>query len=879
MRTLLFLLIIISVYPLLAQAKEYSRKKTIAYPLHSTAPKIDGLLDDAVWKNIPAENDFTQYNPVEGVNPSEQTKFKILYDEDNIYFGIMCYDSSPDSILARLSRRDDIDQSDFVGVGLDSYLDRRTGFIFGVNAAGVRFDAVFSNDGQNMDESWDPVWEAATVLSDSGWSAELRIPYSQLRYADKEEQIWGLQVYRKIYRKQEEDFWQYIPKDAAGFVSYFGNLYGIKNISAPKRLELLPYGVASLNTYPAEAGNPFATGSDKSINFGLDGKYGLTSDLTVDFTVNPDFGQVEADPSVMNLSAFETYYEEKRPFFVEGKNIFSFPLAMGDGDFSRESLFYSRRIGRSPHYYPGSSDGFNADYVDMPEQTRILGAAKLSGKTKEGWSIGILDGVTNREQAVIDSAGRRKNVPVEPLTNYFVGRLQKDFDEGNTSVGGMLTATNRRIVDDHLKFLNRAAYTGGIDLRRQWAQKTYSMSLKLAGSHLVGDPEAIRLVQESSARYFQRPDAKHVSLDTTRTSLNGFGGSFNFGRFGNSPWQFAAGTVWRSPGFELNDLGYLRKADNIISFAWGGYRLYNPKWIFRRANINANVWQGWNFGGDRLFRGGNINGGAQFLNYWGFYMGVNRQAPGLSSTLLRGGPMARTEGSWRGWFSFYSDERKIWRLSINGSASKNDDEISESYALMGSFRLRIGDQLSVQLNPFYDRTIENLQYVTTASFGNDNRYIFGLLNQHTFGLTIRLNYSPTPDLSIQYYGQPFVSTGDYSTFKHITRPRAIGANRYHVYTGEQLHRDGDGDYQIDENGDGRTDYSFGNPNFNFRQFRSNLVVRWEYLPGSTLYLVWSQDRTGFDDNGTFHPGDEFKALFGEPADNIFLIKASYWFSI
>ena len=879
MRFIIFLFFIFSIIPLFAQNKKYSRKKTQAYHLQGSAPKIDGQLDDPVWQLIPAENDFTQYNPVEGTQPSEQTRFKILYDEDNLYIAVMAYDSSPDSIMARLARRDDIDQSDFVGIGLDSYYDRRTSFIFAVNAAGVRFDAVFSNDGQNQDDSWNPVWQASAAINDSGWSAEMRIPFSQLRYADKKEQIWGIQVLRNIYRKQEEDFWQYIPKDAAGLVSYFGDLYGIKNISAPKRLELLPYGVTSLDKYPAESGNPFATGTDTKFNLGLDGKYGLTSDMTVDFTINPDFGQVEADPSVINLSAFETYYQEKRPFFIEGKNIFSFPLAIGDGDFSRESLFYSRRIGRTPHYYPSGDDGFNADYVDMPEQTRILGAAKLSGKTKNGWSIGVLDGVTKREKATIDSSGVRKDVPVEPLTNYFVSRLQKDFDAGNSSVGGMFTATNRRIVDEHLKFLNRSAYTGGIDLRHQWDDKTYSFSLKLAGSHLVGDPEAITLVQKSSARYYQRPDAQHVSLDTTRTSLSGYGGSFNFGRFGNSPWQFIVGSVWRSPGFELNDLGYLRQADNIIGFGWVGYNLYNPAWIFRRASINTNFWQGWNFAGDRLFVGGNINGGGQFLNYWGFRLGINRQGPGLSSTLLRGGPMAHTEGSWRGWLNFYSDERKFWRISGNGSVSKNDDGISKSYNISGSLTMRLGDPFSIQLSPFYNEVVENLQYVSTESFVDEDRYIFGRLNQHTLGMTIRLNYSPMPDLSIQYYGQPFVSTGSYSVFKHISKPRATGSARYHVYTEDQIVRDTDNTYRIDENGDGVTDYSFDNPNFNFHQFRSNLVIRWEYLPGSTLYLVWSQDRTGFDDNGEFRPGQEIKALFKEDSYNIFLIKASYWFSI
>ncbi len=859
---------------------EYSRKTCFAYRVKSESPKIDGRLDDAAWKSVPYQDSFVQINPVENIPPTEKTNFKVVYDDRNIYFAIMAYDSEPDKIEALLSRRDDVDNSDFIGIGLDSYFDRRTAFVFGVNAAGVKYDAIISEDGNNQDESWDPVWEVKTMVTDSGWTAEMRIPFNQIRFADKQSHTWGFQVYRKIYRKQEEDMWQYISKDAAGVVSYFGDLKGLEGIKMPLRMELLPYSLSSMHTFQAEKGNPFTDGRDFRFDFGLDGKVGITGDLTMDFTILPDFGQVEADPSEVNLSAFETFFEEKRPFFIEGKNIFEFPLAIGDGDMAQEKIFYSRRIGRKAHYYPDEEDGFPNDYVNMPDQTRILGAAKISGKTSGGWSVGILDAVTNSERADIEYQGKKRKVTVEPLTNYLVSRLQKDFDQGNTSLGGIVTATNRDIRDDHLKFLNRSAYTGGIDFRHQWDDKTYFFNFKLFGSYLKGDPEAIELVQKSSARYFQRPDADYVKLDTTRTYLTGNGGTINIGRIGNGRWRFATGGIWRSPGLELNDIGFLRRADQIMNYVWIGYRINNPVGIFRRVNINFNEWQGWNYGGDRLFNGGNINGGVQFTNLWGVYIGVNREQDGYSPHLLRGGPLARNTGGWNFWMNVYSDESKNTQIGFSLRNHINDDKISKSFRLRLKLFQKVNTQLNFRLSPFYSYNRDNLQYITTEEFNGQDRYIFGRIVQNTFGFVFRLNYSPTPQLSIQYYGQPFISSGKYSHFKHITRPRAKGDDRYEEYSAQQISYDPDDEsYRIDENTDGNADYSFGFPDFNFKEFRSNMVVRWEYKPGSILFLVWAQNRTGFDETGDFEFGANFRQLFNVQPDNVFLVKLNYWFSI
>ena len=871
---------VLMVFTVAGATDEYSRKTCRAFRVNSKPPQIDGQLTDACWLKVPFQNSFVQINPVENTPPSQKTNFKVLYDDRNIYIGIIAYDNEPEKIETQITRRDKIEKSDFIAVGLDSYFDRRTAFVFGTNPSAVKMDVLLSEDGNRQDESWDPIWDVKTTITDSGWIVEMRIPFSQLRFSDKKEHTWGFQIIRRIYRNQEEDLWQYIPKNAAGMVSYFGNLTGIKGIKPPKRIEFLPYSVSKLHTFQAAQNDPFTDGRDFNFDFGLDGKIGLTSDLTVDYTFNPDFGQVEADPSVVNLSAFETFYQEKRPFFIEGKNIFEFRLAMGDGDMAQEKIFYSRRIGRSPHYYPNQDDGFSYDYIDMPEQTRILGAAKLSGKTQKGWSIGLLDAVTSPEKATIDDNGKRQRVTVEPLTNFLVSRLQKDFDRGNTSVGGMFTATNRKIKDEHLKFLNKSAYTGGFDFRHQWADKTYFLDLKLFGSHIMGDPRAIELVQKSSAHYFQRPDAKHVSLDTTRTTLSGYGGSFNIGRIGNGNWRFATGGLWRSPGLELNDLGFLRQADQIMHYIWIGYRLNNPVGIVRRANLNFNEWQGWNFAGERLFQGGNLNGGLQFTNLWGFYMGINRQQEAFSPHLLRGGPMARYTGSWNYWFNAYSDRSKDFQAQLFGRLSFNDDNIGRNYNMNLQLSQKISNRLNIELNPFYSFNLDNLQYVSTQKFNNEDRYIFARITQNTFGLVFRLNYSPTPNLSLQYYGQPFVSAGKYTHFKRITNPRAKGNGRFQEFDGQQIHYvAGDKQYEIDENGDGLVDYSLSYPDFNFKEFRSNLVIRWEYQPGSTLFLVWAQSRNDFVNAGLFKAGSDFKRLFDTEPDNIFLIKLNYWLSL
>lgn len=858
-------------------SKADNKRNYNAERLLTNPPRIDGKLDDAVWKHGEWQGSFVQNEPYNKSEPSQQTEFKILYDDDHIYVAINAFDSAPDSIVKRVIRRDNMD-GDMVGIGIDSYFDQRTAFLFLVNAAGVKIDLINSNDGQSEDPTWDPIWYVKTSVDEKGWVAEMQIPLGELRFANFREHIWGLQVARIIHRKQEMSFWQHIPKDAPGFVHQFGLLTGIDNVE-PKRLaEVSPYTVAQAETFKKQVGNPFADGNSSKFSGGIDGKIGITNDLTVNFTVNPDFGQVEADPSEVNLTAHETYFQEKRPFFIEGRNIYNFNLMSGDGDNSAENLFYSRRIGRVPQFCPSLNDD---EYADFPGNTSILGALKLSGKTNSGWSLGLLESVTGKELAELDIQGNRSFKTVEPLTNYFVSRLQKDFDKGNTILGAMVTATNRHLNDSSLFFLHRSAYTAGLDFKHLWKEKTYSVSIKAFFSHVAGEEEAILRTQTSSARYFQRPDATHISVDSTRTSLSGHGGTIEFMKAGNGRVNYASFLNWKSPGLELNDIGYVRNTDEIFHVIWVGYRIWDPFSIFRRLNINFNVWNGFDFNGTHIYKGGNVNLNTQFKNYWSFGGGINYQGEGVSKSFLRGGPSLRLPDGINNWLNISSDNRKKVSISLNASNfwSLENHLRSQSYGLTVSYRPV--DALSLSVRPTFSYNQPELQYVAQRTYENESRYIQASLDQKTYSLTLRLNYSITPDFSIQYYGAPFFSTGKYTNFKYITNPHADGfKERFAIYTEDQISFNSEEkQYYIDENSDGTTDYNFDKPDFNAMFLNSNLVARWEYRPGSVVFLVWSQGRSQYDTNGDFMMHSDFSDIFEIHPHNVFLIKFSYRFGL
>jgi hypothetical protein len=854
------------------------KKVYITRHVNPHAPAIDGKIDEPAWDKVEWAGGFIQHEPDENQPPTEPTSFKILYDDKNLYVAIRAEDSQAKMIERRISRRDNV-EGDLVGILLDSYCDQRTAFCFYVNAAGVKKDELMTNNGEGEpDGSWDPIWDVETAVDGQGWTAEMRIPFSQLRFGAKEEHVWGLEVLRNLFRKNETEIWQPIPRNAPGVVHLFGELRGISGIRPPRQFELMPYAVAKGLTFPRVDGNPFATGRNGTLYGGLDGKVGVTNDLTMNFTVNPDFGQVEADPSVVNLTAFETYYEEKRPFFIEGRNILNFQIMGGDGDSSSDNLFYSRRIGRLPQAEASAGEGA---FVKTPSATSILGAFKLTGKTRSGLSIGVLESVTGRENARVFENGLYTRTPVEPLTNYFGLRLQKDFNQGGTILGGMVTATNRSLRNDSLRFLHDEAYSGGFDFMHSWRNKTYALEFNSVFSYVRGTPEALLRTQTSSVRYFQRPDASYLSLDPTRTSLFGHGGTATFGKQGGGHLAFIVGGTWRSPGLELNDMGYLRQADEIMEFAWAGYRFYKPFSIFRSLNINANQWRGWNFGGENIFDGGNINVHADFKNYWNAGFGINRNASGLSASALRGGPSLLSAGRWNTWVQVETDMRSKVRFEVMGFTQDADNGDARTREIEAGVVINPSRALSLALTPGYTTNRSELQYIATTSFAGEPRYIFGAISQKTVSLTIRLNYSLNPELSVQFYGQPFIGSGQYSRFKRITEPRSrVWDARYRIFAGSELALDGaSGLYSVDENGDGAPDYTFGRPDFNFLQFRSNLVLRWEYSPGSALYVVWSQGRTGAFSEGNLSFGRDLGRLFDAPQENVFLIKFSYCFQL
>lgn len=871
-----FIVFCISITSLLwSNESQLGKRIYVTTRIDSLLPVIDGRLDDPCWKGENWAGDFVQRSPYEGESATEKTAFKVLYDDNNLYVAIRAFDTEPDKI-ARWAGRRDGQTGDIVGIAIDSYFDHRTGFEFNLTAAGVKSDAVLSDTETRytFDTNWDAVWFGKVAMEDSAWTAEMRIPFSQLRFAEKDEHIWGIHVWRMIHRKHEDVNWTRKPRDAPGIVRFFGEMHGIKGIKMPLRIELLPYTGGKLSTFQSEQGNPFATGRSSNLGGGFDGKVGVTSDLTLDFTVNPDFGQVEADPSVMNLTAFETFFTEKRPFFMEGKKILDFKL---DSDL----LFHSRRIGHSPSYHPSTETD---EYVKMPENTSIISALKLTGKNRNGLSIGVVESITAEEKAQIYHEGLYRSQTVEPLSNYFVGRFQKDYDEGNTIIGGMFTATNRILSAEHLEFLNRSAYNGGFDFMYQWNDKSYYLNIKTIFSHVRGSQQALTKVQRASSHYFQRPDADHVSLDSTRTDLSGHGGIIEGGRGGNSNWRFSEGVSWRSPGLELNDMGYLRIADIIKQNTTLGYFVTKPIGIFRSYSFSLKQYSHWNFGGEKLPAGGSISLKANFTNLWGVSSNVSREMASLNTRILRGGPALKSQGNWNYSYSLSSNRRKILSFTFNGSNIWSDDGVSRFYRFQPSISLRASNALGLSANFSYSFNRDDLQYVTTRIVNEENRYIFARINQKTLGITVRFNYSLTPELTIQYYGRPYVSAGKYSHFKKITNPRADHySDRFHTFSEHEIsYEEAEKKYLIDEDQDGDTDYFIGRPDFSFRQFSSNLVIRWEYKAGSTLYLVWSQGRTGrtgYESSGKFSFIDDLQELYEIYPHDIFLIKFSHWFSL
>lgn len=841
--------------------------------------KLDGIIDEAAWDKVEWAGNFTKHQPDNGGVPYQQTSFKILHDNKYLYLAYRAHDVAPDSIVARLGRRDEF-AGDWVEINIDSYHDLRTAFSFTLSVSGVRNDEFVSNDGDYWDVNWNPVWEAATKIDSLGWSAEARIPFSQLRYGTQENPVWGIQVMRRFFRREERSTWQHISQNTNGWVSHFGELHGLTDLPTSKQIELAPYVLAQTERFEAQPGNPFVDGTRSKISAGVDGKFSVTRDLILDFTINPDFGQVEADPGALRLDGYEIFFDEKRPFFQESRNLFDYTLtgSVAGGSYDSDILFYSRRIGGAPHGFPDVGPG---EFADIPSYTSILGAAKFSGKTKDGLSIGILESITQAEKANIANGDERREELVEPLTNYFVGRLIKDFDQGNTIVGGMFTAVHR---DEGIPALHSNAISGAIDLQHSWKNRWWTARLNLLMSHVRGTEEAILRTQTSFVHLLQRSDASHLGVDTSRTSLTGTGGTLKLGKYGGAPnanggvYKFETGVTWRSPHLEMNDIGFLLAADEINHFAWGSYNVQKPFSIFNSASVNYNHWGRWDFGGKFLYSAFNTNGNVWFKNNWHLGGGFTYNPLEISNNALRGTTALRKPPGYGVDMYFDSDSRKKVTFQANFSTGGAYENTVKFFSTNAGVQFQPFNALRFSVRPGFQRVIRSHdQFVAQLEHNGEVRSIVGYVNQRNFSLATRANYYILPNLSLQFYGEPFIFRALYKNFGYVQSPlaRTVG-ERFHVFTPEEISIT-DNLASVDENRDGTTDYTFNTPDFNFIQFRSNLVLRWEYVAGSEIFLVWSQGivPNAFNDLNTPILSSLFENVFDQKPHSIFLIKFSY----
>lgn len=833
----------------------------------AAAPTIDGRLDDAAWSGAAPVAGFVQREPLEGAAPTAQTEVRVLYDADALYVGVRALDPAPDSIVGRLTRRDEWSPSDWLVVSIDSYDDRRTAFEFWLNPAGVERDAYRFNDVE-VDFAWDAVWESAAFIDREGWSAEFRIPFSQLRFSNAGDGRWGFNVWREIQRLSETDVWTPIPRNGAGWVSHYGTLANVVTDGSARRIEVLPYALSQSIVRSGAETSPVNGPTDLGGTLGADFTIGLPLGLSLTTTVNPDFGQVEADPSTVNLTAFESFFQEKRPFFLEGAGIFRAPLA-GPGDF--EQLFYSRRIGRAPQ---GGADA-RGGYVSAPTRTRILGAAKLSGKTDGGWSIGVLDAVTAAEQAlVVDSVGGRHHDLVEPATNYSVVRLQRDFREGRSAIGGILTTVNRSGAGDALS-LHSAAYVWGVDARHRWFSNRWELSGNVATSYVRGSPNVIAQTQRSSTHYFQRPDADYLGVDSTRGTLGGTSGSLALSKIGGGHTRGSVRVNWVSPEFEVNDLGFQTQADLVESIVRLAYLEFQPGPLFREYSLQLNGLAGMDFGGDRLRSRVWGNAEVIFLNYWDVWLGGAYWLPEYDTRALRGGPTLLVPARRVIWGGLQSDTRRSASFQFGVWTNANGHGGGQGEVWL-DFTWQPRDNARITLGPSLRGYGNDAQYVTSGSVAGETRYVTGALHQRTAALTARLDWTFAPNLSLQFYAQPFVSAGDYDAFRLVTDPRAERyIDRFDPLGADRLRRDGT-TYLVDADADGGSDLTFEDPRFTVRDFRSTVVLRWEYLSGSTLFLVWSQNRSSSDQSGVFRPGSDLFGALGAPGENVFLLKVNYY---
>jgi hypothetical protein len=836
--------------------------------------RVDGKVDEATWAGIAPTTDFLQKQPVEGGAPTDQLEIRLAYDDDALYVGTRVRTRDRRPIQAAISRRDAVTQSEHIQVSLDTYRDRRTAYTFVITASGVRADWYHASDDEyNRDSSFDPVWEAHAAVDSTGWTAEMRIPFSQLRFTRADSHFWGVNFNHWVPSRNEDVFWIPVPRDVRGWSSWFGELRGIEGVQPTRRLEILPYVAteAKLNA-DRHPRNPFDNGVNLTPRAGADVKMGVGPNLTLQATVNPDFGQVEADPAEVNLSAFETFFSEKRPFFLEGSQLLP-------------GFFYSRRVGARPRG-PASSD-----FVDYPEASTILGAAKLTGRLRSGTSIGSLLAVTNREYAQLydTTTNAFTKAVVAPLTAYGAGRVQREFGRNSSTTSIGFTAVERWLADGSqlASLLNRRAYAGAADVNLRLADRTWNVAARLGFSHIQGDTAAILLAQRSSARYFQRPDAETYRVDPTRTSLTGVNSFVELQRTGGGRWLPTLFLGTESPGFELNDAGRLGTADGITAVGQLTYRQNQPRTrLLRQYSVSMSHENEWNYDRDRQFGAIRSDASLEFKNFWTLNLTAWHDVNSFDERLTRGGPLMGTPTSNVGIIqlsnAFGANTR--WNARIYHGVNQFG---SPTTRYSGGITFRPTPRWQLSVDPNYLHFVDSRQYITTRPDGRpetySRRYIFSFIDQDIFQMSLRANYTFKPDLSLEVYAQPFAASGRYYDFGELPAPRALEL-RYYGTDGTTATKNEDGsitvtDPAVPAAGGGPTTFTLPLRDFNIRSLRSNMVVRWEYRPGSTLFLVWQQDRSASEQHGRrISVGDVFDG-FSASGNNFFAVKATFWLPV
>jgi len=837
-----------------------------ALRINPHAPKIDGLLDDVMWRKATFEGEFTQREPDEGDPALDQTEVAFVYDDEALYVAARLRKTEPQSIVSTMSRRDNAGNSERIIVSLDTYHDRRTAYSFAVTASGVRVDYYHASDSEgDRDYDFDPVWEAKVRRTEYGWSAEMRIPFSQLRFQNKDVQTWGVNVNRWTTNLNEDSYWVMVPREENGWSSRMGELTGIEGVHPGKRVELLPYFSTDATFATVDPENPFIDGKDYSGQIGGDFKIGVGPNLTLDGTINPDFGQVDADPAVVNLSAFEIAFPERRPFFLEGRQVFE----------TEVDYFYSRRIGAQPNGSP-DTDLF---FVDSPNNTSILGAAKLTGRLNSGLSVGVLGALTEKETAKLyhKSDKTYEDELVEPATGYGVVRLQQEFGASSSTIGVIGTGVQRDVDSGHnMAYLPTRAASGGLDWNLRWKGGRYIFSGYSGGSYISGTHEAISEAQTSSARFFQRPDADYVNFDPSLTSLAGWTAGGEVKKNAGKHWLWEVGGRAKSPGFELNDIGLLQQADDLTGWAELEYRENEAGGIFRKYDMELGTGTNYNYGLDMQWSFVDLETSAQFKNFWGTWIGGEFGPAGQSDNLTRGGPSMKT-------FDWYNFGMDLWGSPSGKTtwamwAGKWDDiGGGGGYWAGGRVTFRPGSRWELSVNPRYNVWTNANQYIDTQGGGSvltyGDRYIFSWNDRSSLRLETRLNYAFTPNFTLELWAEPFASSGHFFDFGELRQARTNDMRVYGEASGTAITDDGDGLYTVNDNGD---TFQFEASDFNYVSFRSNIVLRWEWTPGSTLFLVWQQNRAGDEPTGGRVDLNTLGKAFQAEGENFVALKITYW---